>query len=183
MKINQKIAKLAMVLFIITMALFFLLFYLFSTRGDITDADYFNYSAIICSFILPPIYAGVAFYGVYGSAKKEVLSFQKALKLGFIPMFVGGLLSLASIFIFFNTTGEWAQDSLKRGLVELRYGNIDEQTMLEEGDKIMAEKEAISNMEYNLFSGKNFFIYYSMILFYYLVIGVLFAQLFKNKRV
>src|SRR5690625_7721437 len=75
-------------------------------------------------------------------------------------MCVGGLLSLASIFIFFNTTGEWAQDSLKRGLVELRYGNIDEQTMLEEGDKIMAEKEIISNLEYNLFSGKNFFIYY-----------------------
>lgn len=181
MKMNQKIARLGMFLFLSTMALFFLLFYLFSTRGSISDADYFNYSALICSFILPPLYAGVAFYGVYTSAKIKVLNFQEALRLSFIPMFVGGLISLGAIFTFFNTTGSWAEDSLQRGLVELRYSGIDEETWKEEGEKIEMEKAIISDLDYNLFDGKNFFIYFSMILFYYLMVSLLFAQLFKNR--
>jgi|26BtaG_2_1085354.scaffolds.fasta_scaffold00012_51 hypothetical protein len=188
---NKKIIQVGLLLFGITMALFFLLFFLFSTQGSMSEAQYFNYSAVICCFILPTIYAGVGFYSPYSSAKKEVLHFGQVWRLSFLPMFIGGLLSMASIFVFFNTNGGWAEDSLQRGWHDLMFETfepalMDETLDAEETAELevkMTQLEKMTDLSVNLFSWKIFFISFSFILFFYFLISTIFAVFLKNRRV
>lgn len=94
-------------------------------------------------------------------------------------MFFGGFLSLAVIFIFLNNAGSWAQDSLQRGWYDMITANPNPEFM-------EANKEWVENMkssEYKLFTVKNFLMAFSVILFFYFIISIIFAIFFKNRRV
>lgn len=177
MNANPKIIRFGLLLFASTMALFFLLLFVFSMTGSMTEAQYFNYSALICCFGLPVLYGGVAFYSVFSTAKVRPLGMKQAWLLSFVPMFMGGLLSNASIFIFFNTSGKWAADSLQRGWFNLITANPDPE-FLEESQELLS---TMADLSINLFSLRNFFLSFSFIIFFYFLISFIFAVFFKNK--
>lgn len=179
MDIPQKTFKLGLILFAINILLFFGLLFLFSTQGSITEAQYFNYSVLISCFLLPALYASVAFYSVYSEAKLQPLHYKKIWRLAFIPMFVGGFLSMSSIFVFFNSSGSWAQDSLQRGWLDLMTANPNPE--FEEKNQELIN--AMSDLSVNLFSLKNFFIFFSIVLFFYFLISTIFAIFIKNRRI
>ncbi|HUH35914.1 MAG TPA: DUF4199 domain-containing protein [Moheibacter sp.] len=176
---QQKIIRQGLILFVVTMALFFLLFYYFSTKGSVSESDYFNYSAMISCFVLPALYAGMAFYTVFSTARKQVLEFGQAWRMSFLTMFIGGFLSLGSIFIFFNTIGSWAEDSLQRGWYDLMTANPNPEFM----EKNEAIVQQMFDSSINMFTLKVFFISFAVVLFYYLMISFIFATFFKNRRV
>lgn len=176
---KNKVYKLAGILFVVTLLLFFGLYFAFATSAKISDENYFNYSWLINSFALPFIYTGVSFYGCYTTAKKEPMKLSTAYKTAFLPMFFGGFLSLAVIFIFLNNGGSWAQDSLQRGWYDMITANPNPEF-------IEANKELLENMknpEYKLFTFRNFLMAFSVILFFYFMISIIFAIFFKNRRV
>ncbi|MGB6083526.1 DUF4199 family protein [Moheibacter sp.] len=179
MNTNRQIIRLGMLLFLITMSIFFLLIFLFSTQGKISDAQYFNYSAMINCFVLPGLYAGIGFYSTYIVAKKRPVSFRQAWQLSFLPMFLGGILSLASIFIFFNTSGVWAEDSLQRGWYDLMTSNPNPEFMEKNGEFV----KSMTDLSINMFTWKVFFLSFSVIIFFYFLISSIFAVFFKNRRV
>lgn len=179
MNTNKQIIQLGLVLFLITMSLFFLLIFFFSTQGNITDAQYFNYSALINCFVLPGLYAIIGFYGIFKIARQRQLSFRQAWQLSFLPMFIGGLLSLACIFIYFNTNGVWAEDSLQRGWYDLMTSNPNPEFMEKNGEFI----KNMTDLTVNMFTWKVFFLSFSVIIFFYFLISSIFAVFFKNRRI
>lgn len=165
-------------LFFVTLVLFFLLLIVFSTFGKITEAQYFNFSVIISCFALPAIYAGFGFFNIYKEITVQPLGFRKIWQLSFLPMFIGGFLSISAIFIFFNTAGKWVEDSLQRGWYDMMTANPNPEFMKKNGELI----KAMTNPEINMFSIKVYFISFSFILFFYILISIIFAVFLKNRR-
>ncbi len=179
MNTNRQMIRLGITLFFITILLFFLLIFLFSTQGRITDAEFFNYSALINCFVFPGLYAGFGFYSAYTVAKQRIISFRQAWQLSFVPMFIGGLLSLGAIFLFFNTSGNWAEDSLQRGWYDLMTSNPNPEFMEKNGEFV----KNMTDLKINMFTSKVFFLAFSVIIFFYFLISSIFAVFFKNRRI
>lgn len=179
MNSNQKNIRLGLLLATITLLLFFGLFIVFSIQGKMSEADYFNYSALANCFVMPALYAGFGLYSSYSSAKIQPLTFTQAWKLTFSPMFIGGLLSLGIIFIFFNTAGSWAEDSLQRGWYELMTANPNPEFMEKNGEFVTG----MTDLSINMFTWKVFLLSFSAILFFYFLISSIFAVFLKNRRV
>lgn len=170
--------KLGAFLFLVTVGLFLTLFFIFSTQGSISEADYFNYSSLINCFVLPALYAGVAFYSVFKSAKLQPLTFGQGFRRAFVPQFIGGILSLAFIFIFFNTVGSWAEDSLQRGWYSLIEANPNQEFMEKNGEFVAGMKD----LNYNMFTFRTFTVAFMTVLFFYVMISTIFAVFFKNRK-
>ena len=179
MNTNKSSIQVGFILAAVTLLLFFLLYFLFSTTGTISEVDYFNYSALINCFLIPALYAGFGFYNAYTFAKIRPLTFGQAWKLTFLPMFIGGLLSLGAIFIFFNTEGAWAEDSLQRGWYELMTANPNPDFMEKNGEFV----KQMTKAEINMFTLKVFLISFSAIIFFYFLISTIFAVFLRNRIV
>lgn len=179
MNANRLILRTGIMLFLGTIAIFFALYFAFSTQGNITEAEYFNYSAFINCFLLPAFYAGSGFYSIYRGAKIRPLTFGQGWKLAFLPQFTGGLVSLVFIFVFFNTSGSWAEDSLQRGWYDLMTASPNPEFMEKNGEMV----KAMTNPEINMFTWKTFFISFSVILFFYFLISSIFAVFLKNRKI
>lgn len=178
---NQKLSlvKIGFLLFLITIAIFLGMYFIFSTNGKISDADYFNYSALINCFVLPALYAGFGFFAAVRAVKVQPLKFGKVFIQAFVPQVIGGFLSLGFIFIFLNTTGSWAEDSLQRGWFELTTSNPNPEFMEKNKDFV----SSMGDMSINMFTWKVFFISFSLILFFYFLISIIFAIFLKNRRI
>lgn len=179
MNSNHLTFRLAGFLILATLLLFFGLYVAFSLNVQITDSDYFNYSTIINCFVLPALYVGVGFYSSFVRAKKQPLTYGQGFKYAFVPQVIGGFVSLAVIFIFFNTTGEWAEDSLQRGWYDLVMENPNPE-FIETNKEFI---ESMSDTSINMFTGKVFFYSFSVIMFFYLMISAIFGVFFKNRRI
>lgn len=179
MNLNHLTLRLGIFLFLATVALFLLLFFAFSTNGNISEADYFNYSSLANCFIMPALYAGVGFFSAYSTAKQHPVSFRQGFRLAFLPQFIGGLLSLAFIFIFFNTSGAWAEDSLQRGWYDLMTQNPNPEFMEENKEFI----KGMADLSHNMFTFRNFSIAFMVILFFYILISTIFAVFLRNRKI
>jgi len=179
MNYSHLIWKLGGILFLVTIGLFLALYFIFSTQGSISEADYFNYSSLINCFAMPALYAGIGFYSIFRAAKKQPLTFGKGFRQAFLPQFIGGLLSLAFIFIFFNTIGSWAEDSLQRGWYSLIEANPNQEFMEKNGEFV----EGMKNLDFNMFTFRTFTVAFMTILFFYVLISTIFAVFLKNRKV
>ena len=179
MNFNRTTLRLGVFLCLATIVLFLLLFFVFSTNGNITEADYFNYSSLVNCFVMPPLYAGIGFYSAYSNAKIQALSFSQGFRHAFLPQFIGGLLSLSFIFIFFNTVGSWAEDSLQRGWYDLITQSPNPEFMEENKDFV----EGMADLSHNMFTFRNFTIVFMAILFFYVMISTIFAVFLRNRKI
>lgn len=179
MKLNRATIRLGIILFLATIVLFLLLFFAFSTNGNISEADYFNYSSLINCFVMPALYAGIGFFSAYTQAKKQVLTFSQGFKYAFFPQFIGGLLGLGFIFIFFNTAGSWAEDSLQRGWYDLMTQNPNPEFMEENKDFV----KGMADLDHNMFTFRNFSLAFMVILFFYIMISTIFAIFLRNRKI
>jgi hypothetical protein len=190
----NKIFKNSLVLTTITLGLFFALYLYFSTNGSVTVKDYYIYSFMICCFIILPLYAIYCFVTILNLSKAKakirqnnpetgeygegLMTFKEGFKTGFYTIFFAGIMSLIVIFVFFNTYGEWAQDSLKQGLLDTFTANMSDA-------KTAKDIETFRNSDdyktLNLFTTKNFFGLFSIFLSFYIAIAALFSQFLKKR--
>ncbi|WP_313373465.1 DUF4199 domain-containing protein [Chishuiella sp.] len=183
----NKIFKNSLILTAITLVLFFGLYFYFSTNGSVSVKDYYTYSFMICCFILLPVYAIYCFFMIFNLSKKkainyqsreDLMSFKEGFKVGFYTIFFAGAISLIVIFVFFNTAGEWAQDSLKQGLLDTFTDNMADPKVAKD---IETYRNSDSYKTLNLFTIKNFFGLFSMFLSFYIAISALFSQFLKKR--
>ncbi|WP_313386119.1 DUF4199 domain-containing protein [Chishuiella sp.] len=183
----NKIFKNSLILTAITLVLFFGLYFYFSTNGNVSVKDYYTYSFMICCFILLPVYAIYCFFMIFNLSKKkainyqtreDLMSFKEGFKVGFYTIFFAGAMSLIVIFLFFNTAGEWAQDSLKQGLLDTFTDNMADPKIAKDIE-LYRNSDGYKNL--NLFTIKNFFGLFSMFLSFYIAISALFSQFLKKR--
>ena len=183
----NKIFKNSLVLTAITLALFFALYFYFSLNGTVSVKDYYTYSFMICCFVVLPLYALYCFLTIFNLSKnkaknhqtsEELMTFKEGFKVGFYTIFFAGIMSLIVIFVFFNTYGEWAQDSLKQGLLDTFTSNMSD-------PKVAKDIETFRNSDdyktLNLFTVKNFFGLFSIFLSFYIAIAAMFSQFLKKR--
>lgn len=186
MNITNRIFKNASILTAIVLVLFFGLYILFSLNGAITSQQYYSYSIFICSFIVLPLFTLFSFFSILKLSKEraknattieELMTFKEGFRLGFFTLLIAGIVSLAVIFIFFNTAGEWAQASLKDGILDTFMINMDPEL----AEQVEKTRNVPEIQKINLFSTKNFFGLFSMFLSFYMAISAMFSQFLKKR--
>ncbi|GAA5102154.1 hypothetical protein GCM10023210_42850 [Chryseobacterium ginsengisoli] len=182
---------LGIILFIATMIVFFVVYTFFS------GINYFDISLKSNAFVLPLIYAGTAFWSVksYWNSHKEV-SFKDAFSRSFKPMFIGGFLSIFSIFVFLNFVDTDAKKLLNYQYVTRQKAEMDKeyqsarkvlkhQKDIDELDQKYKERlpsfspEAVKGKD--MLTISHFSGYFAAILIFYVVLSVFFGAFFRTK--
>lgn len=186
-------STLGIILFIATMIVFFIVYYFFS------GINYFDTSLKINAFLLPVLYAGTAFWSVksYWNNHK-VVSFREAFKRAFVPMFIGGILSIFSIYTFFNFVDTDAKKLLNYQYVERQKAELDKeytsarkilkhQKDIDELDQKYKERsqsftpEAVKGKD--MLTASHFSGYFAAILIFYVVLSLFFGAFFRTKTI
>ncbi|WP_374458920.1 DUF4199 domain-containing protein [Chryseobacterium taeanense] len=186
-------STLGILLFGATMIVFFVVYYFFS------GVEYFDISLKANAFILPIIYAGAAFWSVkiYWSSHKQV-SFKDAFKRAFVPMFIGGILSILSIYAFLNFADTDAKKLLNYQYVTRQKSELDKeytsarkilkhQKDIDELDQKYKERiqsftpEAVKGKD--MLTASHFSGYFAAILIFYVVLSLFFGAFFRTKTI
>jgi len=181
---------LGILLFGATMLIFFVVYWFFS------GITYFETSMIVNAFILPVLYAGTAFWSVKSRWNNHRLGFKEAFKRAFVPMFVGGFLSVASIFVFLNFVDTDAKKLLNYQFVQTNKKKLDD-TYKAEKSRLISEKDIkeleedyqknLQSFNDNQVKGKDmltashFSGYFAAILIFYLVLSLFFGAFFRTR--
>lgn len=186
-------STLGILLFAATMAVFFIVYYFFS------GVEYFDISLKANAFVLPIIYAGAAFWSVktYWNNHKLV-SFKDAFKRAFVPMFIGGILSIFSIYAFLNFIDTDAKKLLNYQYVTRQKSELDKeyttarkilkhQKDIDELDQKYKERlqsftpEAVKGKD--MLTASHFSGYFAAILIFYVVLSLFFGAFFRTKTI
>jgi len=196
---KRKILKnpiiIGLVLFSLNMLAFFIVYYFFM------DVNYWDTSMKVNSFVLPFLYTFVGFMSVYWYRSfSGRITFYKAFRQAFITVFIGGFLSISSIFIFLNYIDIKARDTLNYQYVDLELKNLyekyheirDEFMKNNEKDKLneLEKKylEAKHAREIAMKEGRNYFsfgflfIIFGGYMLFYILLSVVIAGFLKNKK-
>lgn len=184
---------LGIILFIITMIIFFTVYYFFG------NVHYFDISLKVNSFVLPIIYGGIALYSVRSFWKsRHSVTFREAFNKSFVPMFSGGLLSVISIFLFLNFGDVEAKNLLNHQFVEKNKSELTsvyqkEKNRLKDKDKLAdLEKDYQKSMQSfspeivkgkDMFTASHFSGYFAAILLFYLIISLFLGAFFRSRNV
>ncbi|MBS1571607.1 MAG: DUF4199 domain-containing protein [Bacteroidetes bacterium] len=184
--------NLGLILFAITMVIFFIVYYFFGGN------QYYDITLKVNSFVLPLLYCGVAFVSVRSFWKANIeVRFKDAYKRAFVPMFVGGLLSMISIFLFLNFGDTDAKKMLNYQYVERQKNELDKEykdaLVFVKDDKERKEldqkyqdrlkgfaPERVQNKDmltFNYFAG-----YFAVILIFYVVLSFFFGSFFRTRN-
>ncbi|SFM97619.1 MULTISPECIES: DUF4199 domain-containing protein [Chryseobacterium] len=186
-------STLGIILFIATMIIFFVAYFFFS------GINYFETSLKINAFVLPIIYAGAAFWSVKSFwNKNRVVSFKDAFSRAFVPMFIGGILSIFSIYAFLNFVDKDAKKLLNYQYVQRQKNELD--TEYQSARKIMKHQKDIDELDKkykerlpsfspeavkgkDMLTASHFSGYFAAILIFYVVLSVFFGAFFRTRSV
>lgn len=186
-------STLGIILFIATMIIFFVAYYFFS------GINYFDISLKINAFVLPVLYAGAAFWSVKSFwNKNRVVTFKDAFSRAFIPMFIGGILSIFSIYAFLNFADPDAKKLLNYQYVQRQKTELD--TEYQSARKIMKHQKDIDELDKkykerlpsfspeaikgkDMLTASHFSGYFAAILIFYVVLSVFFGAFFRTRSV
>jgi len=188
--------KFSLVLFAITLLLFLGVYYFFANE------NYWQTSVSINSFVLPILYAVVTFLAVksYRDDLGGRITFRQAFQRSFLTLFVGGFLSLFSIFLFLNYVDSNARDLLNYQFVQIQENKLEEAkaTQLSDIEKMQdASKkeeflqkykdyklgiEAAKKNKTNYFSLRYLSGIFGVFILFYLFLSIAIAAFLKNKK-
>ncbi len=184
---------LGIILFIATMTVFFVVYSFYS------GTNYFDISLKANAFVLPVLYAGAAFWSVksYWNSHR-VVSFKDAFKRAFVPMFIGGLLSVLSMYAYLNFVDTDAKKLLNYQYVTRQKSELDKEYT--SARKILKHQKDIDELDqkYNerlqsftpeavkgkdMLTASHFSGYFAAILIFYVVLSLFFGAFFRTRTV
>ena len=171
----------------------------FITNIFFRDVHYYRPTIMLSSFLAPVIYAMAAFLSVTSYSRfKKVLSFKEAFGRAFLPMFIGGALSVFSIFIYINYIDTDTKDLLNYQYIESYKTSLEEEYAKAKGmirsdspemaetDKKYAEaKIRIAQKEKSgddMFTARYFLYIFAGYCAFFLILSVFFGSFFRTKR-
>ncbi|MCW3161893.1 DUF4199 domain-containing protein [Chryseobacterium oryctis] len=184
-------STLGIILFIATMIVFFVVYFFFS------GINYFDISLKANAFVLPILYAGAAFWSVKSYWNNHrVVSFREAFKRAFVPMFIGGILSVFSMYVFLNFVDTDAKKLLNYQYVTRQKAELDKE--YNSAKKILKHQKDIDELEQkykeglerfnpelikdkDMLTASHFSGYFAAILIFYVVLSVFFGAFFRTK--
>lgn len=188
---TKNVYAVGFLLFIVTILIFFGVYFLgYNTH-------YFTTSLLVNAFVLPAIYTLGAYLSVAGLKKEQkILGFKDAFGNAFKPMFIGGFLSMFSIFGFLNFVDTNAKDTLNFQFVERNKSELTEiyhkQRSIMKNQKEIAEldKDYQKSMksfspemvkDKDMFTFRQFTYYFAGVLVFYTILSTFFGTFFRNK--
>lgn len=180
-----------LVLFALTMTVFFGVYFLgYNTH-------YFTTSLMVNAFVLPALYTLGAYYAVHTLKKQQPsFGFRTAFNRAFVPMFVGGLLSMWSIFAFLNYADPEAKRLLNYQFVERNKQELTEiytkqkSILKDEKEKVELEKDYRKSMQSfspqmvkdkDMFTFRQFTYYFAAVLIFYTILATFFGSFFRSR--
>lgn len=189
----NNISGIGLMIYAATMLIFFSL-YFFGM-----NIDYFNNTVILNAFLLPAVYLAGAFYSVQAWKKEGgLMNFTTIFGRSFKPMFLGGLLSILTMFAFLNFVDKDAKNLLNYQYIERQKTELNNE--YEKAKMFLEEKEEIAELDksYNMrlqsfspemvkdkdmFSFRQFTYYFGAIMIFYVILSVFFASFFRTRGV
>lgn len=182
------------ILYTVTMLVFFIVYYFFA------NANYWSISMQVNAFGMTFLYVLAGFASTYWLRQGTKITYPQAFKQTFLTLFVGGLLSVLSIFTFLNYVDTDARDLLNHQYIQTELKNLDESYSklkveaanqkdrtkvkdLEEnynGAKLARETALKENRNY--FSFKFMSAIFGGFLLFYLLLSIIIAGFMKNKK-
>lgn len=188
---QKNVYAVGLVLFIVTMLLFFVM-YFFGM-----NTDYFNNSLLVNAFILPAVYLAGAFISVNSVKKLGIqMGFREAFGRAFKPMFLGGILSVLSIFAFLNFIDRDAKDLLNFQYIERQKTELNNEyqkaklTSKTDEEKAELDKNYQNRLQSfspemikdkDMFSFRQFTYYFGAIMVFYVILSTFFGSFFRSK--
>ena len=189
----RNVYTIGLVISITTMLIFFAL-YFFGM-----NVDYFNNSLLLNAFLLPAVYLAGAFLSVNSVKKAGIkIGFRDAFGRAFKPMFIGGFLSILSIFLFLNYVDEDAKDLLNFQYLERQKTELNneyhkaKQTLVKKEDlqeldqKYQERLQSFSPemvKDKDMFNFRQFTYYFGAILVFYVILSTFFGSFFRSRNV
>lgn len=188
----RNVYVIGLMMFIAVMIAFFV------TNIFFRDVQYYRNSIMLSSFLLPFIFAVGAFFSVTSYSKfKKKISFKEAYGRAFIPMFVGGALSIFSIFSYINYVDTDTKDLLNYQYIESYKNSLEEEygrakkvlkpqtAEMEDLEKKYAEgkirvAEKIRKNE-DMFSAQYFAYIFAGYCIYFLILSLFFGSFFRTR--
>lgn len=185
-------STIGIILFIATMIVFFIVYYFFS------GIHYFDISLKANAFVLPILYTGAAFWSVKILWNKQRLNFRQAFKRAFVPMFIGGIFSIVSIYSFLNFVDPEAKKLLNYQYVHTQKSELDKEYT--SARKIMKHQKDIDELDQkykerlqsftpeavkgkDMLTASHFSGYFAAILIFYVVLSLFFGAFFRTRTV
>ena len=178
-------------LFIATMLIFFSM-YFFGM-----NVDYFSNSMLLNAFLLPAVYVVGAFLSVNAAKKEGVpMGFRAVFGHAFKPMFIGGLLSVVTMFLFLNFVDKDAKDLLNYQYIDRQKTELNNEyekaksTLDKPEEKAELEKKYQERLksfspemikDKDMFSFRQFTYYFGAIMVFYVILSVFFASFFRSR--
>ncbi len=188
---TKNVYTIGFVLFIATMVIFFGL-YFFGM-----NTNYFDNTMLINSFMMPVLYLAGSYASVHMVRKTGVpMGFREVFGRAFKPMFVGGFLSVVTMFLFLNFVDPAAKDLLNFQYLDRQKTEMDKEyntakPMLKTDEqKADLEKEYAENKlrishemtkDKDFFSFRQFSYYFAAILVFYVILSTFFASFFRSR--
>ena len=181
-------------LYIATMLVFFTVYYFFA------NANYWNTTMQVNAFGMTFLYVLVGFLAVLWLRGNGKITYPQAFKQCFLTLFVGGLLSVLSIFAFLNYVDTDARDLLNHQYIQTELNNLDEaykqkkleaanlkdQTKIKELEtdyKNAKEAREVAQKENrNYFSFQFLSAVFGGFMLFYLLLSIIIAGFLKNKK-
>ncbi|QDP84111.1 DUF4199 domain-containing protein [Chryseobacterium sp. SNU WT5] len=178
-------------LFIATMMVFFGM-YFFGM-----NTDYFNNSLLLNAFLMPIIYVAGAYISINSVKKTGArMGFRDVFGRAFKPMFVGGFLSMITMFLFLNFADPGAKDLLNFQYLERQKSELDAE--YNKAKEVLKNPEEIAELETNyqqrkqsfspemikdkdMFSFRQFTYYFAAVLVFYVILSTFFASFFRSR--
>ena len=187
----NNVYRVGLVLFGATMLVFFGM-YFFGM-----NTEYFNNSLLLNAFLLPVIYVAGAYFSIYSVKKLRIaMGFTEIFGRSFKPMFVGGILSVITMFLFLNFADTDAKDLLNYQYIERQKTELNnEYEKAKIGMKDPAQKQELDKNYQNrlqsfspemikgkdMFSFRQFTYYFGAIMVFYVILSVFFASFFRSS--
>ncbi len=187
----NNVYRVGLVLFGATMLVFFGM-YFFGM-----NTEYFNNSLLLNAFLLPVIYVAGAYFSIYSVKKLGIaMGFTEIFGRSFKPMFVGGILSVITMFLFLNFADTDAKDLLNYQYIERQKTELNnEYEKAKIGMKDPAQKQELDKNYQNrlqsfspemikgkdMFSSRQFTYYFGAIMVFYVILSVFFASFFRSS--
>ncbi|MBF8456428.1 DUF4199 domain-containing protein [Kaistella sp. G5-32] len=161
------------------------------------NTEYFSNSLLMNAFLLPLVFVAGAYFSVYSVKKKGIpMGFQEVFGRTFKPMFVGGILSVITMFLFLNFVDTDAKDLLNYQYIERQKTELNnEYEKAKIGMKDAEQKQELEKNYQNrlqsfspemikgkdMFSFRQFTYYFGAIMAFYVILSVFFASFFRSS--
>lgn len=171
----------------------------FTTNIFFRDVNYYRNSITLNAFLLPLIFAIGAYLSVITYSKlHKRMSFKEAYGRAFIPMFIGGILSISTIFFYINYVDKATKDLLNYQYIESFKVSLEEEyqksknvfkpnseEMKDVEKKYIEGKERIAVKEKrneDMFSFKYFSYVFAGYSAYFLLLSLFFGSFFRTRN-